>query len=290
MRVAIAGARGFLGSHLAARLVADGHETVGIERDAYPRTIASWCPDALVYAGGPSHNVERLTATEAGACLGEWTAILDAAVVAGARHVILLSSHAVYGPSDRNHEEDEAPAPRTLYGALQASREHIGMAFHHSKGLPFTSLRLATVYGPGMRPDALVRVFLDAALSGGEIRLEGGGAQIRPFVHIDDAVARIASALYRHAFLEPFPDDSAGRTFNVVTDHDTIASLASLTMAAAVNLGRPGCRLITTEPRTAEVGHVRMSPTGGTIGDRLHPAIELKDGIPATARAMLEGR
>ena len=164
------------------------------------------------------------------------------------------------------------------------------MAFHHSKGLPFTSLRLATVYGPRMRPDALVRVFLDAALNGGEIRLEGGGAQIRPFVHVDNVVDDIAAVLAIQA--APHPEYAvAGRTFNVVTDHDSIGGLASRALAAAINLRRPGCRLMTTTARTAEVGHVSMSRGAGALasGQRVR-SIELKDGIPATARAMLEGR
>ena len=100
---------------------------------------------------------------------------------------------------------------------------------------------------------------------------------------MDSIVATLSAGHHR-------PGEVGGRAFNVVTDHDTIGNLAGRCMAAVVNLERPGCKLIVTEPRTAEVGHVRMTYSGRSTIQTLRPSVTLAAGIPATARAMLEGR
>ena len=283
MKIAIAGIRGFIGSHLASRLVQDGHDPVAFERFSCAVDLRG--ADAFVYAGGPSQHVDALTENELGECLDAWPMLLNDCHTAKVGHVIFLSSHAVYGPSGRAHEEDEAPAPRTFYGALQAGREHIGMAFHHSKGLPFTVLRLATVYGPWMRPDALVRVFLDAALNGGEIRLEGGGAQIRPFVYIDDLAGIVAGLL-------PYSRTAAGEAFNIATDHASVRDLAARADDAARQLGRPGVRITLAPPRSGEQGNVTLDARKirGFLDNWRDTPTPLERGIHATARAMMEGR
>ena len=283
MRVAIAGIRGFIGQHLKARLEADGHKTIGVERQ-WARTPFTGV-DAFVWAGGPSRHVETLSAVEAGIAVADWTLLLDIMARNGPIHAVLLSSHAVYGraywkPPGEPYAENEPLRPTSLYGALQASREHMGMAMFHSKRLPFTALRLSTVYGPGMREDALVRVFIDAALKGSEIRLEGGGKQIRPFIHVEDVAVFVARVLAAGGPAE-------GNVFNIVADHAAVATLARECSEAALALGRPGARIVTTKPRPAEPGNTVLDSTKAARLLGWCSAITLDRGIPLTAAAML---
>ena len=280
MKITIAGIRGFIGSHLAARLVKDGHTTFETGRGQYVRDEMSGS-DAFIYAGGPSKLVEHLTLDDTGRELLSWAYLLECAHAAKVGRVILLSSHAVYGAQKAQPITEDAPLrPRSLYGALQASREHIGMALHHSKGLPFTSLRLGTVYGPGMRADALVRVFLDAALNGGEIRLERGGEQIRPFVHIDDLTNLITIALHNADFV-------AGQAFNVAMDHWFVKNLATAVSDIAEAFGRKRPEILNIPARIDEVGNIVLNVNKAKTLLEWMPTIKLETGILPIAQAMM---
>lgn len=220
MKVLVAGASGFIGTHLSRRLAALGHQVTPVgARVVFWPTALVVPPDWVVWAAGPARRIEHLTGGEVGDAVAAFGALCDAAAPGHAR-ILLLSSSAVYGPQGRRPVTEAAPLrPTTPYTAIQAGREAVAAAFWHSHGLPTTVLRLGTVYGPGMREDALVQTFLDAAVHGGPLRVRDDRHRIRPFVHVEDLLDLVELVLTH-------PAEVAGQTFNVASDHTSAKALA----------------------------------------------------------------
>lgn len=279
-KVCIIGSEGFIGKHLAGRSFAAGHGTLLYRRsdqdlDHVGGLFKDMEVQAVIWAAGPARQVDRMTGDELARAMGALPLFLDAATSQGAKpHLILLSSHAVYGYQAIQPISELAPLrPRHLYGALQVSRENVAMAYFHSRGLPVTILRLGTVYGPGMRKDALVQVFLDAAREGKEIQLEGGGAQVRPFVHVDDLCGLVNWILRKPS--EVF----AGSVVNVATNHVAVRVVAALVSAAVKAAGGPGAVLVEAPARAHEEGDVYLKTEQLTRVCGFTPTIHLDDGI-----------
>lgn len=227
MKILVAGASGFLGTHLSRRLLAHGHQVTPV-----PGRTVLWSEalavelDLVIWAAGPARGIEHLTGVEVGGAITAFGALCDAAVL-GCTPVLLLSSSAVYGPQDRQSVTEAAPLhPTTPYTAIQVGREALAAAFWHSHGLPTTVLRLGTVYGSGMHKDALVQTFLDAVVHGGLLRIRDDRHRIRPFVHVEDFLDFVELTLARLV-------EVAGRTFNVASDHTSAKGLAHQILAQA---------------------------------------------------------
>ena len=148
--------------------------------------------------------------------------ILEAFIHSRASRLIHASTAAVYGDQELLPIlEDAIKRPKSWYGASKSAGEEAVLGFARERGFEAVILRYFNVYGPGewnRGNPGVVNAFITAALTGGYIRLEGGGGQVRDFIHVADAVRASLAAL-----------NAPPGVYNVGTGRGiTIAELADL--------------------------------------------------------------
>jgi nucleoside-diphosphate-sugar epimerase len=275
MRVLVTGVAGFIGSHLAARLVADGHDVVGLDdmsdgsqenlaradgirfvnadlRDP-PAVAAAAASCEVIFHQGAKRSVPRsikepelFTDVNVRGTLN----VLLAAHREGAR-VVAASSSSVYGDQDRFPlVESMFPRPRSPYAASKLAGEAYYRSFWLSMGVRAIGLRYFNVYGPGQDPAseyaAVVPRFVLACLTGGAPVIHGDGEQARDFTYIDDVVE--ANLLAGRA-----PDEAQGLTFNVGGGARPTSVNQVLRMIAEITGTRP--KPAFEPPRAGDVRH-----------------------------------
>jgi nucleoside-diphosphate-sugar epimerase len=121
--------------------------------------------------------------------------LLEAAKGTGTK-IVYASSSSVYGNAvEYPTTEDDLPRPHSPYGVTKLAAEHLCNLYAANWGVPTTSLRYFTVYGPRQRPDMAFHRLLEAALAGGAFPLYGDGSAIRDFTYVGDVVdANLAAA------------------------------------------------------------------------------------------------
>ncbi|MHB8985370.1 MAG: NAD-dependent epimerase/dehydratase family protein [Eubacteriales bacterium] len=222
MNILVTGAAGFIGSHLAERLLAEGFAVTGVDcfTNYYPRRFKE---DNLrvLRLKGDFHFIEgdllslELTsllkgidvvyhlAAQAGV-RASWgrefdvyvdnniratQRLLEAARVTGLKKFIFASSSSVYGDAETFPTSEASPTrPFSPYGVTKLAAEHLCSLYWENYGVPTVSLRYFTVYGPGQRPDMAFYKFFKAILTGQPLPLFGDGFQSRDFTYIDDIV------------------------------------------------------------------------------------------------------
>jgi nucleoside-diphosphate-sugar epimerase len=228
MKALITGAAGFIGSHLTTALLDKGAEVTGIDcfTDYYPRAIKE--ANIAVNAGRPGyHFIEAsIQAGSLSALLDEKTHVFHLAAQAGVRkswgrdfrvytdhnvdatqrlleacvgrplhRFVYASSSSVYGDNASiPMREDALPQPVSPYGVTKLAAEQLCYLYFVNHGVPTTSVRYFTVYGPRQRPDMAFHRFITAALKGDPITLYGDGEQTRDFTYVSDAVAATVAA------------------------------------------------------------------------------------------------
>jgi UDP-glucuronate 4-epimerase len=226
--VLVTGAAGFIGFHLAKRLLEAGLAVVGFDNlnDYYDPKLKQArlaqldglgdftfvqggledraAVDALFSVHGFEHVVNL--AAQAGvrysavnpyaygdANLTGFLNVLEASRRAGVKHLLFASSSSVYGanttmPFSVHQNVDH---PLSLYAATKKANELMAHTYAHTYGLPVTGLRFFTVYGPWGRPDMAMWLFTDAILKGQPITLFNHGQMRRDFTYVDDIVTSL---------------------------------------------------------------------------------------------------
>jgi nucleoside-diphosphate-sugar epimerase len=226
VRVLVTGVAGFVGSHVAERILAEGHEVVGIDaflqadssrptrRNLTPlfehRTFtfheadlrnASLIPllkgcDAIINEAAIAGLMRSwddlpLYASCNVTALGR---LLDAALQTGVERFIQISTSSVYG---RRAVGDETLPTRPIspYGVTKLAAEHLVLAYVESFGLPAVILRYFSIYGPRQRSDMAYHIFIEAMLENRSIQIYGDGLQSRSNTYISDCVDGTIRAL-----------------------------------------------------------------------------------------------
>ena len=222
-KIVITGGTGFIGSHIAESLAKSGHEIVIVDNldpyysiDLKMRNLDIVLNSGnVVFINADVTDLSRMKeiidstvdyvyheAAQAGVrisvedpfkpndvnVLGTLN-VLKASLDAGVKKVINASSSSVYGkvkylPFDEQHPTE----PVSPYGVSKLAAEHYCRVFYEVYGLPTTSLRYFTVYGPRMRPDLAISIFTKKMLANEPITVFGDGEQTRDFTYIEDVV------------------------------------------------------------------------------------------------------
>lgn len=221
-RVLITGGAGFIGSHLVRHFADQAQVTVLDDlRSGYARNLdgvacrfvrgsildASALRDAMTGAEEVYHLAAMISVPESLAKPSECAElntegtgrVLDAAVTAGARKVVLASSAAIYGDNPTVPKlESMSPEPKSPYAETKLAGERLLEAYRQTYGLGTTSLRFFNVFGPRQDPRsayaAAVPIFIAKALRDEPIGIHGDGGQTRDFVHVTDIVGALAYA------------------------------------------------------------------------------------------------
>lgn len=240
MKFLVTGAAGFIGFHVSERLLAAGHQVIGIDNlnDYYDVNLKQARLDLLkphaqfqfekidladrtamaeLFA---THKFDRVIhlAAQAGVrySIDNPHAYADANLVGhlnvleGCRHnkvghLLYASSSSVYGLNRKLpfSTDDSVDHPVSLYAATKKANELMCHTYSHLYGLPTTGLRFFTVYGPWGRPDMALFKFTRAIVEGNSIDVYNHGQMRRDFTYIDD----IAEAIVRLQDVIPQTDD-----------------------------------------------------------------------------------
>jgi UDP-glucuronate 4-epimerase len=231
-KVLITGAAGFIGFHLAERLLADGWTVVGIDNlntyydvrmkkrrvkmlEAHPHftftklDISSYevleeClrkekPRELVHLAaqaGVRYSLTNPWAYAEANYLGTLN-VFEAAKRLKIPRVVYASSSSVYGANKKSpfSEKDVVDTPISLYAATKKANESLAYSYHHLYGMEMIGLRFFTVYGRWGRPDMALFKFARRIAAGKPIDLYNQGKMKRSFTHVSDIVAAISAQL-----------------------------------------------------------------------------------------------
>lgn len=238
-KVLVTGAAGFIGFHLCRRLLAGGHEVVGLDnlndyydvdlklarikqitmersftpvrmdladREGMKRLFAEERFDIVVNLAaqaGVRYSLENPYAY-ADSNLSGFLNVLEGCRHNGVKHLVFASSSSVYGanttmPFSVHHNVDH---PVSLYAATKKANELMAHAYASLYGIPCTGLRFFTVYGPWGRPDMAYFLFTRAIFGSRPIDVFNDGRMKRDFTYIDDIVEGVVRVIGR----VPSPD------------------------------------------------------------------------------------
>ena len=226
----VTGVAGFIGSHLAEKLLEEKFKVIGIDSftNYYSKTIKEnnikQCLKNkeffllkqdlmnldLVPIFKKAQNLFHLAAQPG--VRASWGTEFDvyvknnilvtqkilesAKITRSLKKIVIASSSSVYGnQKGKMNEEKTYPKPISPYGTTKLATENLGLLYHTNFALPVIMLRYFTVYGPRQRPDMAFNRFINAVLTKNKITVFGAGNQTRDFTYIDDVVSATLSAL-----------------------------------------------------------------------------------------------
>jgi len=237
----VTGSAGFIGFHLAKKLLENSVEVVGLDNmnpyydpELKKARLAQLIPNQLYTHANldlsDRHGIAELfsdhrfdavvnLAAQAGVrySLTNPHSYVDTNIVgfvnllegcrhSGVKHFVFASSSSVYGANTRMpfSVHDNVDHPLSLYAASKKSNELMAHTYSHLFGLPVTGLRFFTVYGPWGRPDMALFLFTKAILENRPIDVFNHGRMVRDFTYIDDIVEGVYRVIYHVP--EPNPD------------------------------------------------------------------------------------
>ena len=232
MKILVTGTAGFIGSHVAMRLLERGDEVIGIDNlsDYYDVTLkqarlarfadhprythihADLADRAAVESAFATHQPQRVVnlAAQAGVRYAAtnplvytssnvtgFLHVLEGCRHHGVEHLVFASTSSVYGANTRMpfSEHQSTEHPLTLYAATKKANEQMAHSYAHLYGIPCTGLRFFTVYGPWGRPDMALFLFTKAILAGEPIKVFNHGKHKRSFTYVDDIVEGVIRTL-----------------------------------------------------------------------------------------------
>jgi UDP-glucuronate 4-epimerase len=229
MNILITGTAGFIGFHLARRLLDEGHIILGVDNfsDYYDvalkddrnailqkdsnfsvdrtslenaadleRAWSAFQPDIVVHLAaqaGVRYSIERPDVYVTSNLVGTFN-VIECARKYKPKHLLVASTSSAYGANTNSpfKETDKTVHPLTLYAATKSATELMGHSYAHLFNVPTTFFRFFTVYGPWGRPDMALFKFARAMLSGDPIDVYGQGQMSRDFTYVDDLVEAIS--------------------------------------------------------------------------------------------------
>jgi UDP-glucuronate 4-epimerase len=267
--IIVTGAAGFVGYHVAERLLAGGETVIGVdvfntyydpalkaaraarlegrdgftmvrmdiaEHEAFAELVKTSGAKRVVHLAaqaGVRYSIENPFAYERSNLAGHLS-VLEACRHAGAEHLVYASSSSVYGDRPLNgdgfRETDPAETPVSLYAATKRSCELLSQSYAQLYGFPQSGLRFFTVYGPWGRPDMAYYGFTEKMLKGETIEVYGEGKMARDFTYIDDIVDGILGVL-------DHPPAQGGHEVYNIGDNDPVGLLDMIsTLEAALGI------------------------------------------------------
>ena len=232
MKVLLTGTAGFIGSHVALKLLERGDEVIGLDNlnDYYDVTLKE--ARLARFSGHPRYthvhaDLADRDAVEATFATHKPQRVINLAAQAGVRyaaqnphvyvssnvtgflhvlegcrhhdveHLVFASTSSVYGANTTMpfSEHQSTEHPLTLYAATKKANEMMAHSYAHLYGIPSTGLRFFTVYGPWGRPDMALFLFTRAILAGEPIKVFNHGHHSRSFTYVDDIVEGVVRAL-----------------------------------------------------------------------------------------------
>jgi dTDP-glucose 4,6-dehydratase len=301
VRILITGAAGFLGSHLADRFIAAGHEVVGMDNfiTGSPDNIAHLIGNPAfrfirhnvteyIYVDGPLDGVlhfaspaspvdylEQPIPTLKVGSLGTHNT-LGLAKAKGARY-LLASTSEVYGdplvhPQPETYWGNVNPVgPRGVYDEAKRFAEAMTMAYHRFHDVDTRIVRIFNTYGPRMRPadGRVVSNFIVQALRGDPLSVYGDGSQTRSFCYVDDEVEGI---------FRLFGSDRSDPT-NIGNPHEfTVLQLAEMVLAQTGSRSRIDYRPIPTDDPKVRKPDITLARS--VLG--WDPKVSLEEGLKRT--------
>jgi UDP-glucuronate 4-epimerase len=234
MTVLVTGAAGFIGFHVAQRLLARGDRVIGVDNlndyyavslkrdrlaeimrqhagsfaflevdfadhEAIERALEGQRFDRIVHLGaqaGVRYSIDHPRVYAQSNLVGHLN-MLEIGRSRGVAHMVYASSSSVYGGNSTLpfRVEDRVDHPVSLYAATKKADELMSETYAHLYRLPLTGLRFFTVYGPWGRPDMAMWLFADAILAGRPIRIFNHGDMRRDFTYVDDIVSGVTASL-----------------------------------------------------------------------------------------------
>jgi len=236
-KIIVTGASGFIGSNVAQFLADEGFDVVSSDIRPSPRPTGSWRAadltrpedlvsltqgaEAVCHIGGIGDvyvaTKDPALAMHVNGCATSY--LLEAARTNGVQRVVYASSWEVYGPPRYQPIDENHPTAATHpYNISKLAGDLLVQSAGRHGPMRTVALRLGTAYGPGIRDNAVIPLFVRKARKKEPIEIQGTGTQYRQFTHVTDIARAFALALRS-------PDP--GPVYNVVSpEQTTIRGLA----------------------------------------------------------------
>jgi nucleoside-diphosphate-sugar epimerase len=301
MKVLVTGVAGFVGSHLAEKLLGEKYDVVGIDKflDNYPRRFKEKNLEPFLQHPKFSFIEKDLLQVNVRELLKDISYVFHLAAQPGVRSswgdefihysqnnimatqllleackgtavnkIVYASSSSVYGDTaDLPMREEGHTRPVSPYGVSKLAAEHLCYLYWKAYGLPTVSLRFFTVYGPRQRPDMFFHIFMDHLRRDQKIPLYDDGEQTRDFTYYADIVdGLLGAAIY----------PGAGEVFNL--GGGTESSVLNAIRIVEEISGHKA-KLKTFERQKGDVRHTRARLDSATEKLGYRPKVSLEEGL-----------